>query len=142
MTDKSMLRRQLKSRSYWPVRIKNAYQVTQLSGEDIVNTPRQLGKTVGITSRDAKKINALADLLRRIRFEDYLSYAVHPGRMIVSNLLAGMAKGFGFAIGFTVLAFIAFYILRELNVLQLPYIGDFIADLLEYIESVKQVSPY
>ncbi|MCR4962260.1 MAG: DUF5665 domain-containing protein [Firmicutes bacterium] len=141
MTDTPLPRRRVKACSCRPEqteerRFAGRRRATAAPGS------RSADKTLAISGEDAEKINALANFLRRIRFEDYLSYAARPGRAILSNLLAGMAKGFGFAIGFSVLAFIAFYILRKLNVLQLPYIGDFIADLLQYIESVKQVNLY
>ncbi|MEG1537208.1 MAG: DUF5665 domain-containing protein [Clostridiales bacterium] len=110
---------------------------TETNAEEAVEVGEQAD-----SSFCAKNIEKLAYILERIHFQDYIYYTLHPWRMIFNNLLAGMAKGFGLAIGFTVLAFIAFYVLRSLNVLELPYIGDFIADLLEYIDTVRGIRPY
>ncbi len=61
------------------------------------------------------------------------------GHTLWLGLLSGMARGLGFAIGFTLLALIFIYILRGL--VDLPLIGNFIAELLSYIESVNKI-PY
>jgi len=94
------------------------------------------------SSFDMSKLNAFANYLEKMHFEEYINYRLKPWRIIRINLFAGMAKGLGFAIGFTVLAFIAFYILRKLQVLELPFLGNFIADLLEYIDEARGINPY
>ena len=48
-----------------------------------------------------------------------------------------MARGLGFAVGLTVLAFILVSIIQSLNLLNIPIIGDFLADLLEYIDGLR-----
>lgn len=93
-------------------------------------------------SLDVNKLNSIANYLEKIQFQEYIDYRLRPWRMIRVNLFAGMAKGLGFALGFTVLAFFAFYILRKLQVLDLPFLGNFIADLLEYIDEVRGVNLY
>lgn len=70
---------------------------------------------------------------------DYYYLRNKPGRNILLGLVNGMARGLGIAIGITVLAFIAYYILKNLQVLDLPFIGNFIADLLDYIEDVRNI---
>ncbi|MDO4582156.1 MAG: DUF5665 domain-containing protein [Bacillota bacterium] len=70
---------------------------------------------------------------------EYLNLRQNPLRMTWVNFLAGVAKGLGFAFGFTVLAFLALYILKSLSILNLPLIGDFISDLLLYIEDVRRI---
>lgn len=73
------------------------------------------------------------------RTVDYVILRNRPIRLVLVNLLSGVAKGFGIALGITVVAFIAFKILSGLEVLNLPIIGDFIAELLEYINNVQNV---
>ena len=70
---------------------------------------------------------------------EYYNMRTHKGRTLWLGLLSGMARGLGFAIGFTLLALIFIYILRGL--VDLPVIGNFIADLLVYIEDVRNI-PY
>ena len=55
------------------------------------------------------------------------------------NFLIGLARGFGIAVGFTLLSAIGIYILNQHNVLNLPIIGDFIAQILEYVEIARDL---
>ena len=90
---------------------------------------------VQITKTDIK---ALKNLVRYYETSmDYLLMRNKPLRVVGINLLSGMAKGFGIAIGITLIAFVAFQILNKLEILNLPIIGDFIADLLAYIKTVQ-----
>lgn len=86
-------------------------------------------------------IRAIKSLVRY--YEKSIDYALmrnKPLRVAAINLLSGMAKGFGIAIGITVIAFLAFKILSSLDLLGLPIIGDFIAELLEYISNVQNMN--
>ena len=73
---------------------------------------------------------------------EYYSPGKARRRYIISGLLNGMARGVGFAIGVSVLAFLLIRILNSLNVLDLPIIGDFIADLMEYVEEARDIRKY
>lgn len=91
-----------------------------------------------LTKDDIRALKRLArDYERTI---DYYYLRNKPGRNILVGLVNGMARGLGIAIGITVLAFIVYYILKSLQVLDLPFIGNFIADLLDYIEDVRNIS--
>jgi|WetSurMetagenome_2_1015567.scaffolds.fasta_scaffold972771_1 hypothetical protein len=91
-----------------------------------------------LTKRDVRALKSLAKSYERTI--DYLYTRNRFWRNIFFNLVNGMARGLGIAIGITVLAFIVYYILKSLQVLELPYIGDFIAQLLEYIEDVRHLN--
>jgi len=49
------------------------------------------------------------------------------------NFLGGIFRGLGFAVGMTVLAALVLYILQWLVLLNLPIIGDFIAELVRIV---------
>ena len=84
------------------------------------------------------ELNALKKLINYYEQSfRYLTMRNRPWRVIWMNLLAGMARGFGIAIGLTVIAFIAVKILAHLQVFNLPFIGNFIAELLDYINTVQ-----
>ena len=88
-----------------------------------------------LTKDDIRALKALAiDFERTL---DYYHLRNHPWRNIVLGLVNGMARGLGFAVGLTVLAFILVSIIQSLNLLNIPIIGDFLADLLEYIDGVR-----
>jgi len=78
----------------------------------------------------------------RIRPEDpeyceYARYLMSPRRMLMSNLMAGMARGIGMALGFSLLGAAFVYILRALALQNLPVIGEFIASIIAAVESSK-----
>ncbi len=59
-------------------------------------------------------------------------------RFFLRHFLAGVFRGMGFALGFFLLSALALYLLNMLVDLGIPVIGDFIAQLLFYIESVQR----
>jgi len=58
-----------------------------------------------------------------------------PKRVFWLNVLSGVGRGIGFTLGFLLLGGLFLYILNQF--INLPLIGDFIAELLKYIEDVK-----
>ena len=52
-----------------------------------------------------------------------------------NNILSGMAKGIGIGIGFTILTAILLIMLQKIVTLNIPVIGDYIADIVEIVES-------
>jgi hypothetical protein len=67
------------------------------------------------------------------------AFIQRPRRVFFINFLAGAARGFGFAIGFTILAGIAFLILGRL--VDAPVIGRFIARVMETVEEQRGLFP-
>lgn len=53
------------------------------------------------------------------------------------SLLAGIGRGMGFALGFWLLSALALYLLNVLAKLGIPVLGDFIAGLMVYVDSVR-----
>ncbi|MGI6160483.1 MAG: DUF5665 domain-containing protein [Christensenellales bacterium] len=77
----------------------------------------------------------LAYALEKLKLADYIEYLRHPGRLLWRNFLSGIARGFGMAVGFTLLGAMALYILQKAAILNLPVIGDFIADIVRIVDS-------
>ena len=82
-------------------------------------------------------MNRLSLMLEKSRFSDYVLMMSNTKQLIYKQFLAGIARGVGYGIGFLVLAAVAIYILQAVASWGLPYIGDFIARLLQYIDSVE-----
>lgn len=57
-----------------------------------------------------------------------------PYRLLYLNFLAGVARGFGIAVGFTVIGAVFLIILGHLARLNLPIIGEFIADIARIVQ--------
>lgn len=81
-----------------------------------------------------KKIDKINKILERSNIIE-LSYVVGNKKEILKrNLIAGIARGVGIGIGVTVVTAIIIYLLRRLIMLNIPVIGDYIADIVEIVE--------
>lgn len=80
------------------------------------------------------RLEQLAGYLEKMRIADYVEYIQKPGKVIYLNFIAGLARGFGMAIGFSLLATLALYALHRMVLLNLPVIGNFIADMVRIVQ--------
>lgn len=58
-----------------------------------------------------------------------------PRRLFWRSFLAGIARGIGTAIGFSILGAILIYFLRSIVMLNLPVIGAFVRDIWEIVQN-------
>ena len=82
-------------------------------------------------------MNRLALLLERARIGDYVSMMGNTWGMMIKNFLAGIARGMGYGIGFLVLGGLGLYLLHKISGWGIPVIGDFVNDILNYIEKIR-----
>lgn len=81
-----------------------------------------------------KKIDKINNILERSNIKE-ISYLVGNKKEILKrNLIAGIARGVGIGIGVTIVTSIIIYLLRKLIMLNIPVIGDYIADIVEIVE--------
>jgi hypothetical protein len=73
--------------------------------------------------------------MEKARIKDYICYLENPKKLLWSNFLAGLARGFGASIGFTLLAAIIVYLLQSVVRLNLPVIGKFISEIVNIVEN-------
>lgn len=53
------------------------------------------------------------------------------------NILAGLARGIGSGIGFTVITAVIIYFLQKIVRLNIPIIGEYINDIIEIVQGKK-----
>ena len=58
-----------------------------------------------------------------------------PRRLILINILTGIARGVGIAIGVTIFTATIVYLLQKLGALNLPVVGDFIAEIVRIVQA-------
>jgi len=81
-----------------------------------------------------EKIDKINNILQRSNIIE-LSYLVGSKKEILKrNLIAGVARGVGIGIGVTLVTAIIILLLRRLIMLNIPVIGDYIADIVEIVE--------
>lgn len=84
-----------------------------------------------------KKIDKINESLEKSNIIE-LSYIMGNKKEILKrNLIAGISRGVGIGIGITVVTAIIVYLLRKLIMLNIPVIGDYIADIVEIVEKSK-----
>ncbi|MEF9990925.1 MAG: DUF5665 domain-containing protein [Romboutsia sp.] len=74
--------------------------------------------------------------IERSRIREYMMLTDSKRRLFIINFVAGLGKGFGQAIGFSLLAGIAFYILA--GWVDLPIIGAYIAKLMDVVDVYRK----
>lgn len=81
-----------------------------------------------------KKIEQLNNNFEKSNLEE-LSYILGNKLEIAKrNLLAGILRGIGIGIGFTLITAIILIILQKIVLLNIPVIGEYIGDILDIIE--------
>ncbi len=81
-----------------------------------------------------EKIEQLGIVMEKMKLAEYVEYLNHPMRLFSINFFAGIARGLGMAVGFTILGAILIYTLQRLQVLNLPVIGGVIADIVRIVQ--------
>lgn len=80
-----------------------------------------------------KKLDKISLNMEKSKLVDYIYYLENPRKMLLPNFLSGLSRGFGAAIGFTILAAVIVYILQWLVKWNLPVIGEFISDIVDIV---------
>lgn len=81
-----------------------------------------------------KKVDKLALEMDKMKIAEYVEMMENPKRMLWANFLGGLTRGFGMAVGFTILGALVLFLLREAVKLNLPIIGQFIAELVKIVQ--------
>ncbi|HHY94148.1 MAG TPA: hypothetical protein GX513_03930 [Firmicutes bacterium] len=81
-----------------------------------------------------KRVDELILSLQKARLAEYIELLQRPARLVYLNLLAGLARGLGMAVGFTVLGAIVILILRSSFLANMPLIGSWIAQIVRIVE--------
>lgn len=88
--------------------------------DDIIANPEILQKLS--MQFEKSKLGAYVDLMQ------------NPVRMIFMNFFAGLARGFGFAMGFAILGAIVLYFVERLVVLNIPVIGGVVTEIVKLVK--------
>ncbi|GAB6992429.1 hypothetical protein JCM16418A_44800 [Paenibacillus pini] len=81
------------------------------------------------------RLDQLADSLDKSQIKDILENYTNPKKRIISNFTSGLSRGLGLSLGTFVVLGLLGYILSLF--VTLPIIGDYVGDLLKYIDAYK-----
>ncbi len=93
-----------------------------------------MGRLNQLSDRIEKKVDKLSENIEKSKIGEYVDLMNDKKRLLFINFLIGISRGFGMAVGFTLLGALAIYLLRMLIDLNLPLIGDFIAELVKIVQ--------
>lgn len=85
-------------------------------------------------SKLEKKIDEISIKLENIKLNSYVELMQDTKKIIAKNFIAGISKGIGMAIGFTILGAIALLLLEKIVALNIPIIGRFVSDIAQIVE--------
>lgn len=125
---------QIKVRVSHPTDIKPAEGTDKLAEE-----ANALRTTLNFLS---KRIDQLATNMEKSQLQEYVNLMQRPWKLIFKNLLSGMARGVGYAIGFSVFAAVIVYVLQWVGALNLPIVGDYIADIVRVVQRQLEIDPH
>jgi len=80
------------------------------------------------------RVSEIVSLLEKARLDDYVDLMTNKKRRLYIGFAEGLVRGFGMAIGFTLLGALALFLMRQIVMLNLPIIGDFIAELVKIVQ--------
>ena len=79
------------------------------------------------------KLSLFSREMEKYNIAEYMNLLNDPRRYFAVNFLGGIARGLGVALGATIFAALVLYLMQRLVVLNLPLIGDFIAELVRIV---------
>lgn len=88
-----------------------------------------------IMSSVDQQLKSIAKRFKRVDLGGYTGLLRSPRRLIWLNFLGGLARGFGFAVGATLLGALFLLILFRVADLNLPVVGEFVARLVRIVQT-------
>ncbi len=85
------------------------------------------------------RVARLLQEIDKFNIAEYMVLLNSPRRFFWINFLGGLGRGLGAALGATVFAAMVVYILQRIVVLNLPVIGDFIAEIVRIVQNRMQM---
>lgn len=82
-----------------------------------------------------ERMDKIALFLEDIRLADVIQNYTAPRRLLLTNFLAGLARGLGLTIGTAIVLTILGWIASKF--LSVPFIGDYIRDIMNYINAYR-----
>lgn len=102
---------------------------------------REAPPDVPLTKKDLWVLERIALFLERSKLNTYVEIIGKPHRWFFLNIMGGIGRGIGMAIGFTILGAALFLILQKVVMWNLPIISNFFADILDMVEAYRSISP-
>jgi len=81
-----------------------------------------------------EKMERTIEALDKAGVAEWVELFRHPRRLLVINFFSGVARGFGIAVGFTVVSALFLMILGRIARLNLPLVSEFVANIVRLVQ--------
>jgi len=111
---------------------------------NIINEEKEILKEErGLLEKLNENVLKMASAMEKARIDEYTSMLTRPWRFFFFNFVAGLVRGVGIAVGFTILAAGLIYILTTIlrGMVDLPIIGQHIAELVKIVNQYLEQGP-
>lgn len=81
-----------------------------------------------------KKIDELNNTLLKSNILEITTLIGNRKQLFIRNLIAGISRGVGIGIGVTIITAILVALLQKIVTLNIPIIGEYIADIVEIVQ--------
>jgi hypothetical protein len=82
-------------------------------------------------------IEELSERIEAIKINEYIELMNNTKKLIWKNFISGLSRGVGIAVGLTIIGALLILMLKKIVLLNIPVVGDFIADIINIIEKQK-----
>ena len=82
----------------------------------------------------SKAVEHLNNILQEGNFVELTYLIGNKKEMFIRNFLAGISRGIGIGIGVTIITAVLVLILQKIVTLNIPIIGEYIADIVEIVQ--------
>ena len=82
-----------------------------------------------------KKLDDLNYAMTKSKFLDLVELLVNRKELFWRNIWSGIVKGIGIGIGVTIITAIILVVLQRIVTWNIPVIGEYIADIVDIVES-------
>ena len=94
----------------------------------------------GSLEKIEKQLIKVSNDMERTQIADYVNLMNRPLKLFWRNFLVGIARGVGSVVGIAVFATLILYVLQMLGALNLPIVGDYIADIVRIVQKQLDVT--
>lgn len=89
----------------------------------------------------AERLERVVERFEKVNLAELAELYREPRRMLLLSFVSGIFRGFGIAVGFTLVGALFLTLLLRLARLNLPVIGEFIAEMAQIVQSALRGGP-
>jgi len=122
-----------------PINVKITPKASAKDAKGLEEETKELQGTLRFLS---EKLERLSIDMEKAQLSEYVNLMHRPWQLIIRNFIAGLSRGVGIALGFTFFAATIVYLLQMLGALNLPIVGDYIADIVRIVQRQLEINPH